>query len=80
MYNDRYRVHTMERSALKEGQLCGSWEMKKKLGMGGFGNVFLYQHLVSHPDHVVAIKAHLFHQDVCHDHLYLCRSLEKRLL
>lgn len=37
----------MERTALKEGQLCGSWEMKKKLGMGGFGNVFFYQHLES---------------------------------
>ncbi|TDH01175.1 hypothetical protein EPR50_G00177840 [Perca flavescens] len=35
----------MERSALKQNQLCGSWEMKEKLGTGGFGNVYLYQHL-----------------------------------
>ncbi|XP_026212574.1 inhibitor of nuclear factor kappa-B kinase subunit alpha-like isoform X2 [Anabas testudineus] len=33
----------MERTA----QLCGSWEMKEKLGMGGFGHVYLYQHLES---------------------------------
>uniref|UniRef100_A0A8C5H6Y2 Inhibitor of nuclear factor kappa-B kinase subunit alpha n=1 Tax=Gouania willdenowi TaxID=441366 RepID=A0A8C5H6Y2_GOUWI len=26
-------------------QLCGSWEMKEKLGTGGFGSVYLYQHL-----------------------------------
>uniref|UniRef100_A0A8D0D8Z2 Inhibitor of nuclear factor kappa-B kinase subunit alpha n=1 Tax=Sander lucioperca TaxID=283035 RepID=A0A8D0D8Z2_SANLU len=35
----------MERSALKQSQLCGSWEMKEKLGTGGFGHVYLYQHL-----------------------------------
>uniref|UniRef100_A0A3Q3JZY3 Inhibitor of nuclear factor kappa-B kinase subunit alpha n=1 Tax=Monopterus albus TaxID=43700 RepID=A0A3Q3JZY3_MONAL len=32
----------MERTALKQ---CGSWEMKERLGMGGFGHVYLYQHL-----------------------------------
>lgn len=37
----------MERFALKQSQLCGSWEMKERLGMGGFGHVYLYQHLVS---------------------------------
>uniref|UniRef100_A0A671YLZ3 Inhibitor of nuclear factor kappa-B kinase subunit alpha n=1 Tax=Sparus aurata TaxID=8175 RepID=A0A671YLZ3_SPAAU len=37
----------MERTALKQSQLCGSWEMKERLGMGGFGHVYLYQHLVS---------------------------------
>uniref|UniRef100_A0A7N8XEL6 Inhibitor of nuclear factor kappa-B kinase subunit alpha n=1 Tax=Mastacembelus armatus TaxID=205130 RepID=A0A7N8XEL6_9TELE len=37
----------MERPALRQNQLCGSWEMKERLGMGGFGNVYLYQHLVS---------------------------------
>uniref|UniRef100_A0A671YM40 Inhibitor of nuclear factor kappa-B kinase subunit alpha n=1 Tax=Sparus aurata TaxID=8175 RepID=A0A671YM40_SPAAU len=35
----------MERTALKQSQLCGSWEMKERLGMGGFGHVYLYQHL-----------------------------------
>uniref|UniRef100_A0A7N8Y6N8 Inhibitor of nuclear factor kappa-B kinase subunit alpha n=1 Tax=Mastacembelus armatus TaxID=205130 RepID=A0A7N8Y6N8_9TELE len=35
----------MERPALRQNQLCGSWEMKERLGMGGFGNVYLYQHL-----------------------------------
>uniref|UniRef100_A0A8C7YK29 Inhibitor of nuclear factor kappa-B kinase subunit alpha n=1 Tax=Oryzias sinensis TaxID=183150 RepID=A0A8C7YK29_9TELE len=34
----------MERSALKQGQLFGSWETKERLGMGGFGHVYLYQH------------------------------------
>ncbi|XP_017268329.1 inhibitor of nuclear factor kappa-B kinase subunit alpha-like [Kryptolebias marmoratus] len=38
---------TMERAAPKQGQLCGSWEMKEKLGMGGFGHVYLYQNLES---------------------------------
>lgn len=71
----------MERTALKEGQLCGSWEMKKKLGMGGFGNVFFYQHLVSTPNHVEAIKAYHLHQGGSHYyHLYLCRSLGKKSL
>lgn len=41
------RSHTM--TALKQSQLCGSWEMKERLGMGGFGHVYLYQHLVSSP-------------------------------
>lgn len=41
------KLHTMERTALKQSQLCGSWEMKERLGMGGFGHVYLYQHLVS---------------------------------
>uniref|UniRef100_A0A8C3AMM2 Inhibitor of nuclear factor kappa-B kinase subunit alpha n=1 Tax=Cyclopterus lumpus TaxID=8103 RepID=A0A8C3AMM2_CYCLU len=35
----------MERTALKQSQLCGSWEMKERLGTGGFGHVYLYQHL-----------------------------------
>uniref|UniRef100_A0A8C7YD30 Inhibitor of nuclear factor kappa-B kinase subunit alpha n=1 Tax=Oryzias sinensis TaxID=183150 RepID=A0A8C7YD30_9TELE len=33
------------RSALKQGQLFGSWETKERLGMGGFGHVYLYQHV-----------------------------------
>ncbi|XP_029031829.1 inhibitor of nuclear factor kappa-B kinase subunit alpha-like [Betta splendens] len=35
----------MERTGLRQSQQCGSWEMKEKLGTGGFGNVYLYQHL-----------------------------------
>ncbi|MEQ2306065.1 hypothetical protein AMECASPLE_004196 [Ameca splendens] len=34
----------MERPALKRSQLCLSWTMKERLGMGGFGHVYLYQH------------------------------------
>ncbi|XP_056148393.1 inhibitor of nuclear factor kappa-B kinase subunit alpha-like [Lampris incognitus] len=35
----------MERALLKQNQLCGPWEIKEKLGTGGFGQVYLYQHL-----------------------------------
>ncbi|CAN9499860.1 unnamed protein product [Ophioblennius macclurei] len=35
----------MERPVLKQSQLYGSWELKERLGTGGFGNVYLYQHL-----------------------------------
>ncbi|XP_071768841.1 inhibitor of nuclear factor kappa-B kinase subunit alpha-like [Centroberyx gerrardi] len=35
----------MERAPLRQSQLCGSWEMKERLGIGGFGHVYLYQHL-----------------------------------
>lgn len=35
----------MERAQLRQSQLCGSWEMKERLGIGGFGHVYLYQHL-----------------------------------
>ncbi|KAF7219864.1 inhibitor of nuclear factor kappa-B kinase subunit alpha-like [Nothobranchius furzeri] len=44
----------MERPAPKQNELCGSWEMKEKLGMGGFGNVYLYQHL--HTSEKIALK------------------------
>lgn len=37
----------MERTPLRHNQMCGSWEMKERLGTGGFGHVYLYQHLVS---------------------------------
>ncbi|XP_019726251.1 inhibitor of nuclear factor kappa-B kinase subunit alpha-like [Hippocampus comes] len=33
----------MERVSIKQNQLCGPWEMKERLGMGGFGHVYLYQ-------------------------------------
>uniref|UniRef100_A0A8C4Z3R1 Inhibitor of nuclear factor kappa-B kinase subunit alpha n=1 Tax=Gadus morhua TaxID=8049 RepID=A0A8C4Z3R1_GADMO len=32
-------------SALRQTQQCGPWEMKERLGTGGFGHVNLYQHL-----------------------------------
>uniref|UniRef100_G3NU66 Inhibitor of nuclear factor kappa-B kinase subunit alpha n=1 Tax=Gasterosteus aculeatus aculeatus TaxID=481459 RepID=G3NU66_GASAC len=35
----------MERTPLRHNQMCGSWEMKERLGTGGFGHVYLYQHL-----------------------------------
>ncbi|KAK7930790.1 hypothetical protein WMY93_007185 [Mugilogobius chulae] len=36
----------MEAEAPRQSeQAPGSWEMKEKLGMGGFGHVYLYQHL-----------------------------------
>ncbi|XP_015233106.1 PREDICTED: inhibitor of nuclear factor kappa-B kinase subunit alpha-like isoform X1 [Cyprinodon variegatus] len=34
----------MERPAPKRSQLCVAWTMKEKLGVGGFGHVYLYQH------------------------------------
>ncbi|XP_035982361.1 inhibitor of nuclear factor kappa-B kinase subunit alpha [Fundulus heteroclitus] len=34
----------MERPTLKRSQLCVSWTMKERLGVGGFGHVYLYQH------------------------------------
>lgn len=30
---------------LKQTQVCGPWEMKERLGSGGFGDVYMYQHL-----------------------------------
>uniref|UniRef100_A0A8C2WM69 Inhibitor of nuclear factor kappa-B kinase subunit alpha n=1 Tax=Cyclopterus lumpus TaxID=8103 RepID=A0A8C2WM69_CYCLU len=29
---------------LPQNQNCGDWELKERLGMGGFGHVYLYQH------------------------------------
>lgn len=49
----------MEKVPVKQSQVCGLWELKEQLGTGGFGHVYLYQHLVS-PDHVtthIHIKA-----------------------
>ncbi|KAM8858553.1 inhibitor of nuclear factor kappa-B kinase subunit alpha-like isoform 1-T1 [Spinachia spinachia] len=37
----------MERTALRQNHVCGSWEMKERLGTGAFGHVYLYQHLES---------------------------------
>ncbi|XP_053306966.1 inhibitor of nuclear factor kappa-B kinase subunit alpha [Spea bombifrons] len=33
----------MERPPVQHGAVCGPWEMKDRLGTGGFGNVCLYQ-------------------------------------
>uniref|UniRef100_A0AAQ4RUZ6 Inhibitor of nuclear factor kappa-B kinase subunit alpha n=2 Tax=Gasterosteus aculeatus aculeatus TaxID=481459 RepID=A0AAQ4RUZ6_GASAC len=41
------RPPIMERTPLRHNQMCGSWEMKERLGTGGFGHVYLYQHLES---------------------------------
>ncbi|KAL0964168.1 hypothetical protein UPYG_G00320140 [Umbra pygmaea] len=35
----------MERVLIKQNQVCGLWELKERLGTGGFGHVYLYQHL-----------------------------------
>ncbi|KAI1886825.1 hypothetical protein AGOR_G00199790 [Albula goreensis] len=35
----------MERPPFKQNQVCGLWEMKERLGTGGFGHVYLYQHM-----------------------------------
>ncbi|XP_029465433.1 inhibitor of nuclear factor kappa-B kinase subunit alpha isoform X2 [Rhinatrema bivittatum] len=38
------RTENMEQPPIKQNLPCGSWEMKERLGTGGFGNVCLYQH------------------------------------
>uniref|UniRef100_A0A8C7IMH4 Inhibitor of nuclear factor kappa-B kinase subunit alpha n=1 Tax=Oncorhynchus kisutch TaxID=8019 RepID=A0A8C7IMH4_ONCKI len=35
----------MEKVTVKQSQVCGLWELKEQLGTGGFGHVYLYQHL-----------------------------------
>ncbi|XP_029570069.1 inhibitor of nuclear factor kappa-B kinase subunit alpha isoform X1 [Salmo trutta] len=35
----------MEKVPVKQSQVCGLWELKEQLGTGGFGHVYLYQHL-----------------------------------
>lgn len=52
MPGDCSRSDSMERAALKQSQPCGSWERKERLGTGGFGHVYLYQHLVSSVIHL----------------------------
>ncbi|KAE8283936.1 Inhibitor of nuclear factor kappa-B kinase subunit alpha [Larimichthys crocea] len=37
----------MEKPPFRQNQNCGDWELKERLGMGGFGNVYLYQHHVT---------------------------------
>ncbi|KAL6487067.1 hypothetical protein MHYP_G00036930 [Metynnis hypsauchen] len=34
----------MEKPPFKQAQVCGLWTMKERLGTGGFGHVYLYQH------------------------------------
>lgn len=40
-------VTTMEKPPFRQSQSCGDWELKERLGMGGFAHVYLYQHHVS---------------------------------
>lgn len=48
---------TMEKPPFRQNQTCGDWELKERLGMGGFAHVYLYQHHVSlHPQ-----TAHMWH-------------------
>ncbi|KAK5881645.1 inhibitor of nuclear factor kappa-B kinase subunit alpha-like [Gymnodraco acuticeps] len=34
----------MEKPPFRQNQNCGDWELKERLGMGGFAHVYLYQH------------------------------------
>ncbi|XP_061731882.1 inhibitor of nuclear factor kappa-B kinase subunit alpha-like isoform X1 [Nerophis ophidion] len=34
----------MEKAPFRQNQNCGDWELKERLGMGGFAHVYLYQH------------------------------------
>uniref|UniRef100_A0A3Q3EMD0 Inhibitor of nuclear factor kappa-B kinase subunit alpha n=1 Tax=Labrus bergylta TaxID=56723 RepID=A0A3Q3EMD0_9LABR len=34
----------MEKPPFRQNQSCGAWELKERLGMGGFAHVYLYQH------------------------------------
>uniref|UniRef100_A0A8B9I0J3 Inhibitor of nuclear factor kappa-B kinase subunit alpha n=1 Tax=Astyanax mexicanus TaxID=7994 RepID=A0A8B9I0J3_ASTMX len=34
----------MDKPPFKQTQVCGPWAMKERLGTGGFGHVYLYQH------------------------------------
>uniref|UniRef100_A0A3Q1GI22 Inhibitor of nuclear factor kappa-B kinase subunit alpha n=1 Tax=Acanthochromis polyacanthus TaxID=80966 RepID=A0A3Q1GI22_9TELE len=36
----------MEKPPFRQNQNCGDWELKERLGMGGFAHVYLYQHQV----------------------------------
>uniref|UniRef100_A0AAY4B316 Inhibitor of nuclear factor kappa-B kinase subunit alpha n=1 Tax=Denticeps clupeoides TaxID=299321 RepID=A0AAY4B316_9TELE len=35
----------MEKPPFRQNQVCGSWALKERLGTGGFGHVYLYQHM-----------------------------------
>ena len=37
----------MEKPPFRQNQSCGDWELKERLGMGGFAHVYLYKHHVS---------------------------------
>uniref|UniRef100_A0A8C6TLZ6 Inhibitor of nuclear factor kappa-B kinase subunit alpha n=1 Tax=Neogobius melanostomus TaxID=47308 RepID=A0A8C6TLZ6_9GOBI len=37
----------MEKPPFRQNQYCGDWELKERLGMGGFAHVYLYQHAVT---------------------------------
>lgn len=40
-------VTTMDKPPFRQNQNCGDWELKERLGLGGFAHVYLYQHRVS---------------------------------
>ncbi|XP_053730954.1 inhibitor of nuclear factor kappa-B kinase subunit alpha-like [Synchiropus splendidus] len=44
----------MDRMSPRQSQICGSWEMKERLGMGGFGNVYLYKNITTNSK--IAVK------------------------
>lgn len=74
-------AHTMQRTSSPK---LNSWEMKERLGMGGFGHVYLYQHLVS-LNHLYNKKNinYGFSRAFCLvflSFLYLNRNQERRLL
>ncbi|CAL8237379.1 unnamed protein product [Boreogadus saida] len=48
------RPKTMNRAPLQQPQSCGSWELKERLGTGGFGNVTRWQN--KDTEEQVAIK------------------------
>ncbi|XP_063814714.1 inhibitor of nuclear factor kappa-B kinase subunit alpha [Pseudophryne corroboree] len=45
----------MERPPVQQGVVCGPWDMKDRLGTGGFGNVCLYQNRET--GELIAIKS-----------------------
>lgn len=69
----------MEPVVLKPNHLCGSWELKERLGMGCFGDVYLFEHLVSAVRHAYRKKV----MNLLKVSLLVCvwdRSRERRLL
>ncbi|KAG2463294.1 ERLN1 protein, partial [Polypterus senegalus] len=48
---------TMDKPPFRQIQSCGKWEMKDRLGTGGFGNVYLYQNeLLNKPENCCGLK------------------------
>lgn len=49
----------MNRVPLQQPQSCGSWELKERLGTGGFGNVTKWQNKVNNT-HTSDIRLHFY--------------------